>query len=290
MLDLLLSLAVLGVTLGSMNALIAVSFSIIYNVTHIFHLAHGASFTVGAYLIYWLATVGELPLIVAVGGSLFLVALFGIAIELGLYRPLRRAKALPMILFLGSFGILIIVEGLAGLLFGTQVLRFPNLPVQQVSLGPVSITTANAAMLVSWVLIAGVIVYLARSRSGRLLRAVGDSSYVATAMGIPLNRYVILSFALGSAFVVPAAFLYGWSQGLTPGMGLNAVLIGAAASIIGGRHGLLPGAIVALGLGVMQAMLVAVVPTGWNEGFTFAVLLVALLVRPQGIFGYGLKW
>lgn len=288
--DLLLSLAVLGVTLGSMNALIAVSFSMIYNVTHIFHLAHGASFTVGAYLIYWLSAAVGLPLFAAVLVSLLLVALFGVAIEFGLYRPLRRAQAMSMILFLGSFGVLIVAEGLAGLVFGTEVLRFPDLSLEQVSLGSVTITTANAAMLASWVLIAGVIVYLARSRSGRFLRAVGDSPRVSAALGIPLDRYIILSFALGSALVVPAAFLYGWAQGLTPGMGLGAILIGSAASIIGGRHGLLPGAIVALSLGIIQAMLVAVVPTGWHEGFTFAVLLAALLVRPQGIFGYGLKW
>lgn len=290
MLDLLLNLAAVGLTVGSMYALIAVSFALIFNITHVFHLAHGATFTLGAYLTYWLSAGLGLPFPAAAGASLGLTALAGVGMELGLYRPLRRAGATPMILFLASVGLLIIVEGLVGLAFGTAALSFASLPFQPVSLGTVTVTTANLSMLASWPLVGLVILYLVRSRDGRFLRAVGDDERVATSLGVPIDRIFALSFGLGSALAVPAALMYGWYQGLVPVMGLNAILIASAAVIIGGRYGLLPGAIVALVLGTVQALLVAFVPTGWQDGVIFALLLAALLARPQGIFGYGLRW
>ncbi|MCA1644822.1 MAG: branched-chain amino acid ABC transporter permease [Chloroflexi bacterium] len=290
MLDLLLNLAAAGLTLGSMYALLAVSFALIYNVTHVFHLAHGATFALGAYLVYWFSAAVGLPLLVALVVSLGVTSAVGVAMEVGLYRPLRRAGATHMILFLASVGMLIVVEGLLGLGFGTATLSFATLPFEAVAFGPVTVTSPNVAMLLSWPLIVLVIVYLLRAREGRLLRAVGDDQRVATSLGIPVDRMFSLSFALGSGLVVPAAVLYGWSQGLVPVMGLNAILIASAAVIIGGRYGLLPGAIVALVLGTVQSLLVAFVPTGWQDAMIFALLLAALLVRPQGIFGFALRW
>ena len=288
MLGLILNLAVLGLTVGSMYALLAVSFGLIFNVTHVFHLAHGATFTLGAYAVYWCSGVVGLPFVAAIACGLVVAAAFGVLVEMILYRPLRRADSPPMILFLASVGALIVVEGLVGLAFGTQSLTFKALPLEPVVLGSLTVPTANVAMPLSWLLIVIVVVYMLRSRSGKFLRAVGDSARVARALGIPLDAMFGLSFALGSALAVFSAVLYGWSQGLTPLMGLNAILIGSAAVIIGGRHGVLPGAIVALVLGTLQAVMVAFVPTGWQEGTTFALLLIALLIRPQGIFGYSL--
>jgi len=289
-LSLLLNLAVVGLTVGSMYALLAVSFGLIFNVTHVFHLAHGATFTLGAYAVYWFSNVVGLPFAVAIVCGLVVAAAFGVLVEVSLYRPLRKAGSPPMILFLSSVGALIIVEGLVGLSFGTQSLTFKSLPLEPVVLGPLTVPTANLAMPLSWLLIAIVVVYMLHSRGGKFLRAVGDSARVAQALGISLDAMFGLSFALGSGLAVFSAVLYGWSQGLTPLMGLNAILIGSAAVIIGGRHGVLPGAIVALALGTIQAVLVAFVPTGWQEGTTFALLLIALLIRPQGIFGYSLPW
>jgi branched-subunit amino acid ABC-type transport system permease component len=290
MLDLLLNLAAVGLTVGSLYALIAVSFGLIFNMTHVFHLAHGAVFTIGGYLVYWLTAIANVPLPVSVLVSVAVAAALGIAVELGLYRPLREAAAPPMILFLGSVGVLVVVEGLVGLTFGSGSLTIAALPLQPMTVGPVTITTANLAMLSGWLLIALVVAYLVNSRNGRFLRAVADQPRVAASLGVPVRRTFLLSFALGSGLAVPAALLYGWSQGFTPTMGLNAILIASAAVIIGGRTGLLPGAVVALVLGTIQAILVAFVPTGWQEGATFAILLAVLLMRPQGLAEYAFRW
>lgn len=290
MLDLLVNLAAIGVTVGSMYALIAVSFALIFNVTHVFHFAHGALFTIGAYVTYLMASGLGLPFVAALAVALVATALLGVGVEMWLYRPLRQANATFLIFFLTSVGLLIVTEGVIGITFGPQALSFAALPLSPISLGPVTFTTANLAMLGSWLLIGGAVAYLHLTRTGRFLRAMGDSPRVATTLGLPQGPLFLLSFALGSAMAVPAGVLYGWFQGVTPVMGLNAILISSTAVIIGGRHGLLPGALTALALGVVQALLVAFVPTGWEQGIAFALLVVALLLRPQGIFGYALRW
>lgn len=290
MLGLLLNLAAVGLTVGSMYALIAVSFAVIFNITHTFHLAHGAVITVGGYLVYVLASLLHLPFPLALLLAVIPTALLGAAMEVWLYRPLRRAKAPPMILFLASVGLLTIFEGLIGLFFGTEALTISALPLQPVQMGPVTVTTANLAMLAGWPIIALVTFYLVGTRSGQFLRAVSDFEPVAATLGIPTDRVFVISFLLGSAIAVPAAILYSWYQALEPTMGLSAILIASAAVIIGGRHGILPGAIVALVVGLIQSLLIAVVPTGWQDGIIFALLLLAVLLRPQGIFGYSLRW
>lgn len=290
MLDLLLNLAVIGLTVGSLYALIATSFALVYNMTGVFHLAHGGVFTVGAYLLYVLFAMLGIPLAVALAITCLLTALFGAGIEAWIYRPLRRAKASEMILFLSSVGALIVIEGVAGLLFGTEVRILDPLPQLPLRLGPLTVSTVHLAMLGSWLPIWAAILWLARSRSGRFLRAIGDAPQVAILLGLPKDRLFLMSFAVGSALAAPAAMLYIWYRGLTPYMGLNALLIAAAAVLIGGRRGLLPGAITAVALGLLQSLVVAFVPTGWEEGVAFFFLLLALLVRPQGIFGYALRW
>lgn len=288
--DLLVNLFAIGITVGSMYALVAVSFALIFNVTHVFHFAHGAIFTIGAYVTYFLAAGLGLPLVAALAVAMVITALLGMGVEIWLYRPLRQANTTFLIFFLTSVGVLIVTEGLIGMSSGPQALSFAALPLTPISLGPVTFTSANLAMLGSWILIGGAVAYLRFTRTGRLLRATGDAPQVANALGIPQGPIFVLSFALGSAMAVPAGVLWGWHQGVTPVMGLNAILISSTAVIIGGRHGLLPGALTALALGIVQALLVAFVPTGWEQGIVFALLVAALLLRPQGIFGYALRW
>ena len=139
MLSLILNLAVVGLTLGSMYALLAVSFAIIFNVTHVFHLAHGATVTLGAYAVYWLSAHAGLPFVAAIVGGLILAAGFGVLVEVSLYRPLRRAHSSPMTLFLASVGALTIVEGLVGVAFGTETLTFKALPLEPVTVGALTI-------------------------------------------------------------------------------------------------------------------------------------------------------
>jgi branched-chain amino acid transport system permease protein len=289
-LELVVAFVAVGLTTGSLYALLAVSFAVIYNVTHVFHLAHGAVFAVGGYLLFVLWDALLLPFPLALVGAMLGAAALGVLMETAIYAPLRRAEASHLILFVASAGLFIVVEGTLGILFTANIRSYAALPHQPVALGPLTLSNANLAMLAAWPLIGLTTLWLVGSRQGRFLRAAGDSAAVSAVVGIPLPRVFVVAFALGSALAVPAALLFGWAQGLTPAMGLNAILIASAAVIIGGTRGVLAGAIAALVLGVVQSVLVAFIPAGWQDAVTFALLGAALVLRPEGVFGDALPW
>lgn len=285
-----LNLALLGLTVGSMYALLAVSFGFIFNVTHIFHLAHGAVITMAGYGFFMLAGQAHWPLILAIPGAMVIAAAAGILIEIGIYRALRKHSAPHVTLFLASVGILTVVEGGLGVLFGPGVVPLNFLPNHPVTLGAFTLSTSNVAMLFSWIFIAAILAFVIFAPSGRFMRAVGDNETVAQFAGIDIDKSYLLSFALGSALTVPGVIMYSWYQGLSPGMGLNTILVASAAVIIGGRHALLPGAIVALALGILQSVVIAVLPTSWQDAVVYGILLLVILARPQGLFGRRLRW
>lgn len=287
---LLLTLLLLGLTVGSMYALFAVSFGLIYNVTHIFHFAHGAVISAGGYFVYVLVALLGWPVWVGIALAIPFAALLGAAIEVLFYRPLRRRNAPHLAFFLTSVGILTVAEGLFGAIFGPGVLPLKFLPLQAIHVGDVSMTTANLSMLSAWGFIALVVVYLLTTRSGRFMRAVADTPAVAASTGIDLEGTYVWSFLLGSALTVPAMLMYAWYQGMTPSAGLSTILISSAAVIIGGRTGILPGAIAALGLGILQASAIVFLPSGWQDAVVYSVLFLVIALRPSGLFGRSLRW
>ena len=288
--DLFLTLLVIGLTVGSMYALFAVSFGLIYNVTHIFHFAHGAVISAGGYLIYVFVAILHWPIWLAIALATVLVSALGAGIELGFYRPLRRRGAPDVAFFLTSVGVLIVAEGALGAIFGPGVVTLKFLPLIAVHIGSVSSTTANIAMLFSWVFIGLAIAYLVSTRSGRFMRAVSDTPAVAASVGVDIERTYLVSFILGSALTVPAILMFAWSQGLTPLTGLNSILVASAAVIIGGRTGILAGAVAALVLGIIQAIVVVFLPSGWQDAVVFSLLLLVIVLRPRGVFGRSLRW
>ena len=287
---LLLTLLLLGVTVGSMYALFAVSFGLIYNVTHIFHFAHGFVISAVGYAVYTLVSVLGWPVWLGIACAVPIAAILGVGIEVLFYRPLRRRRAPFVAFFLTSVGVLTAGEGLLGVIFGPAVLTLKFLPLQAVHMGGISLPTANLVMLSAWLFIALVIGFLLVTRWGRWMRAVGDTPLVAASVGIDLERTYVWSFLLGSALTVPAALMYMWYQGLTLSAGLSTILISSAAVIIGGRTGVLAGAIAALGLGLLEAVAIVFLPSGWQDAVVYSVLLAVIALRPNGIFGRAFRW
>jgi len=288
--SLLLTLALLGLTVGSLYALFAVSFGVIYNVTHIFHLAHGAVIGTAGYVIFFLAAKLGWPVWLAILAAVPVAAALGAAIELAFYRPLRRRDAPHVAFFLTSVGILIVAEGLFGTIFGPGVMAYGFLPLAPVPLGPTTLPNANLAMLAAWAFVALAVAYVLATRTGRFMRAVADTPGVAATVGVDLDRTYLVSFLLGSALTVPGVVLYAWTQGLTPLSGLNVLLVASAAVVIGGRTGLLSGAIAALGLGIVQAVALVFLPSGWQDAVVFSLLFLVIALRPDGVFGRTFRW
>jgi len=286
----LLTLLLLGLTVGSMYALFAVSFGLIYNVTHIFHFAHGAVISAGGYLVYVLVQLLRLAGMARYrsGDSICgaprrrdrVVLLSSAA------APQRAARRVFPHLGRDSHGGRRAVR--RDLRAGRALAQVSA--VSRIHIGDVSVTTANLSMLSAWVFIALVVVVSARDAVGPLhargCRYAGGRQIDRHRS----RRHVHLEFLAG--FGTDGArdadvCLVSRSHASA---GLSTILISSAAVIIGGRTGVLAGAIAALGLGILQAVAIVFLPSGWQDAVVFSVLFFVIALRPNGVFGLAFRW
>lgn len=280
-------LAVNGLVATSTYLLVGVSFAIIYRVTRFFHFAHGAVFTVGAYstLVFtnWLG----LPLIPSLLLGVLSGAVIGVVMELCVYRPLRSRSASPLILLLASLGIYIVLQNFVSMVFGdaTKSIRSgvieAGIRIWGARITPTQILTACLS-----VCLAVAVAFLIRhAKIGTAMRAVACDPELASVSGVESNRVILWTFALGSALAAGAGLLSALDVDMTPTMGLNALMMGVVAVVVGGV-GSIPGvALGALLLAMAQHVGVWKIGSQWQDAIAFVVLLAFLLFRPQGFFG-----
>jgi branched-chain amino acid transport system permease protein len=275
MLDLVNSL-LLGLALGSLYALLGVSFSLIFTPTGVFHLAHGAVFAVAAYVVYGLTVEGGLPWVVSLAAAVIVAGALGALMEIALYRPLRRRNASHLIVFIASASLLGLIQALVSIKFGTGHVGL-GIEVRPL-VDEVSFTNAQlGTVLLAWVVILPLALVVKRSVWGTTVRAVGGSVEAARRRGINVSRVYVVSFVVGSAILAPAAFLQAWSVGLTPAVGMHVALISTAITLIAGGRGIIGTALVGVGLGMVEALSLLVFPSGWQEGVTFFVLFLVVV-------------
>lgn len=283
---LFLQLLTNGMIVGSIYAMLSLGFALVFNTAHIFHLAHGAVFVWGAYIGWWLARQLELPMPVAIIGAIVFSALMGVAIEWGIYRPLRRRNTAPLVAMLASFGLLIVLNNLAALVFSFYTKKMSEGLAKPVFLG--SIVISNIALysfFVAVVLFLAMTAFLYRTKMGTAIRAIANNPVMATAVGISFDKVMMVTYAVGSAAAGVAAVMTGLDIGITPYVGFDIVVLACIAVIMGGV-GSIPGA--ALGglfVGIIRCITPVWLPTVWQELMVFAVLLVFMYFRPRGFLG-----
>lgn len=272
---------------SSIYILVAVSFSLIYQTTRFFHFAHAVVFTFGAYFTYLFHKLLYFPIYVGIPIAVILSALVGCGMELGVYRNLRKKKASPMVLLLASLGLYIVLQNCISMLFGddTKSIRSgvvrEGLPVFGARITPIQIVI----IITSIILVILVALWLKKSTMGKAMRAVANDAELALISGIDSNRVILTTFAIGSALAGVAGILVALDVDMTPTMGMNALMMGVVAVIIGGV-GSIPGvALGALLLGLAQHLGVWKISSQWQDAIAFIILFVFLLVRPQGFLG-----
>lgn len=276
-----------GLIAGCAYALVALGFGLIYRTTRFFHFAHGVVYTAGAYgalaAVVWLHLPLPLAIPVGIGAALIL----GSAMEYTVYRPLRRRGTTGLVLLLASFGMYVALQNGISLAFGDgiqslrtgQVLEGMNLLGARVT--PVQLAIVSTSLIL-FVLI---FVVLRWTRFGKALRAVASDPELALVRGIDADRTILGAFALGSGLAGLAAILTALDVDMTPTMGLNALMMGIVAMIVGGV-GSLPGMLLGgLMLGLAQHLGVWKIGSQWQDAIAFAILVLFVLIRPQGIFG-----
>jgi branched-chain amino acid transport system permease protein len=285
--DLLLQLLATGLVVGSIYALCAVGWGLIYGTTLHFHVAHGAVFSLAAYYAWAGQKLLGLPLIVAVVLAILAAALSGLLIDLLLYQPLERRGAIRTTVFISSLGLLIVVENLLAIVFTPDPLRMDiGVLHNAVQLGPVFLTWLHVMAVA--LAIAGylaLMAFLKRSRAGQAIRAVSSSPEMARTVGIDLRRVHLLTYAIGSAIAAPAGIIVAMDVGAEPYRGTTFVLLASVGVIMGGI-GSIPGALVGgIFLGLLENLGVWQIPSEWQSAISFGVFLVFIVVRPRGFFG-----
>ncbi len=276
-----------GIIAGSIYALVAIGFTVIYRTLKFFHFAHGVVYAAGAYFAYTLYILAGFNIIVSALLAIIFSALLGVAIDKSVYYYLRIKKASNLIFMLASFGVFIFLQNLIQMIYGAQILTIRTGPIKEGHhfLGAVITDIQIIILVVSIILMVLLWLFIQRTKLGKAMRAVSDDPIAANVVGINPEKIVRISFALGSALAGAAGILISFETNIEPTMGFNALLKGIIASIIGGI-GNIPGAVLGgFFLGLVENLGIWKIQAGWKDAIAFGVLIIFLLIRPWGILG-----
>lgn len=271
----------------SIYSLIALGFALIYQTTRFFHFAHGAVYTFGAYFAYMFSVQLGWDRWFAFPAACMLTAMLGVALELGVYRQMRKRKATDLTLLIASLGLYIVLQNFISMFWGddTKTMR-TGIVMEGHELFGARITDIQIAIIVtSIILIAIFAIILLKTKFGKSLRALANDEELARLSGIKTDNYIMYSYAIGSFLAAIAAIMISFDTDMTPTMGFNALVMAVIAVIVGGIYSLPGAAFGALLLGLAQNFGVWKLPSKWQDTIAFVILIVFLLFRPYGITG-----
>jgi branched-chain amino acid transport system permease protein len=281
-----------GLSLGSLYALIAIGYTMVYGILRLINFAHGDLIMVSAYVAVmaggWFAWPWPLAFALAVS----LTGLLGVLLERGAYRPLRRAPRISLLI--SAIAASFLLENLALVIAGGRPQPFPTPDwfAHTIVLGGLYIPRLSLLIpAVALVLVGGLFVLLHRTQVGRAMRAIAHDLETVGLMGINVNRIISLAFLMGSLLAGVGGLLWAMKYPqVNPFMGIMPGLKAFIAAVLGGIGNLAGAVLGGLILGLLEIMLVALFPiwAGYRDAFAFGLLILLLLVRPRGILGESL--
>ena len=276
-----------GLTLGSSYALIALGYTMVYGIIQLINFAHGEIYMFGAFAGLFLVTLFDVNIFVALLGAMAFCMVLGMLVERVAYRPLR-GKSSRLSALISAIGVSILLSTLMALLRGTNTTRYPEiLKIHTYHLGPLELSSLQIIiLLVSALLMIGLQLMIQRTRLGKAMRACSQDLDAASLMGINPNRIISYTFAIGSALAAAGGVMVGiYYNAVWPYMGTMAGLKAFSAAVLGGI-GSVPGAMIGgLTLGVLEILGVAYLSSSYKDAIAFGILILVLIVRPQGIMG-----
>lgn len=279
-----------GLILGSVYALLALGYTMVYGIIKLINFAHGDIYMMGAFMGYFLINSLQLNFFVALILSMAGTAILGVIIEFLAYRPLRNSTRISVLIT--AIGVSFLLEYGMVYLVGANTRAFPQaIQTVRYDLGPISLTNIQLLILgVSLVLMVLLQLIVKKTKMGKAMRAVSVDSDAAQLMGINVNRTISFTFALGSALAGAAGVLIAlYYNSLEPLMGVTPGLKSFVAAVLGGI-GIIPGA--ALGgfvIGLLETFATALGMSDFRDAIVYGILLLILIVRPAGILGKNVK-
>jgi branched-chain amino acid transport system permease protein len=286
--SILLQLTINGLIAGSIYALIAAGFSLIYKTNKFMHFAHGVVVAFAAYVLYSLFSVYGINFYFSVLLTLVLSGLLGFVIYHGVYVNLQKKNSSNVILLVASIGILILIENLIQLHYGADVKTIGYIEVAKgLSFFGAIITPLQIWIVAtSLVLLVGLYFFMKKTKLGRDIRAVADNRELAEILGISYKKVASYSFILGSTIAGVAGILIGLEQNLVPTMGMMLGIKGFTGAIIGGISSVPASILGSYILGFAENYGIWYLPSGYKDAIAFILLFLFLLFRPKGLFGF----
>lgn len=279
-----------GVSLGSIYALIALGYTMIYGIIKLINFAHGDIYMLGAYIGFVAITKAGLPFLPALIVSMIGAALAGIIIERIAYKPMRNAPRIAALIT--AIGVSFFLENGMILLVFPQPRTFPPVFAPTVyHIGGIVVNNQQIMILVSALLLMLALTYIVnRTKAGKAMRAVSFDADAAKLMGIDTDRVISTTFALGSALAAAAGVLVGiYYNSIDPLMGMMPGIKAFIAAVVGGI-GILPGAMLGgIIMGLVEAMVSGFFSSTYRDAAAFAILILILLYKPTGLLGKNVK-
>jgi len=277
-----------GISLGSVYAIIALGYTMVYGIAKMLNFAHGDVIMIGAYVAFFATTSQSLPPAVAVLAAMLCCTILGVVIEYLAYRPLRGATSLAVLIT--AIGVSFFLQNFALIRWGSNPKTFPSLvPFRRISLFDGALLISGEAIttiLVCILVMVGLTLFIKKTKMGKAMRAVSEDKGAAQLMGINVNMTISVTFAIGSALAaVAGVLLCSMYPTLIPTTGAMPGIKAFTAAVFGGI-GSIPGAMLGgILLGVIEIFGKAYISTQLSDAIVFTVLIVVLLVKPTGLLG-----
>lgn len=279
-----------GIILGSIYALLALGYTMVYGIIKLINFAHGDIYMIGAFVGYYAINSLKMNFWIALVFSMIVCAILGVVIEFLAYRPLRNSTRISALIT--AIGVSFFLEYIMVYFVGADTRSFPqSIKVHTYHLGSISVTNVQLLILVvALVLMVALQLIVKKTKMGKAMRAVSVDSDAAELMGISVNNTISFTFALGSSLAGAAGVLIGlYYNSIEPLMGMTPGIKAFVAAVLGGI-GIIPGA--ALGgfvIGILETLSTAIGLSSYHDAIVYGVLIVILLLRPAGILGKNVK-
>jgi Branched-chain amino acid ABC-type transport system, permease components len=275
-----------GLRTGSIYALIALGYTMVYGIAKMINFAHGDIIMVGAYSLFVTSILCGLHPVLVIIITIAACALLGVVVEKLVYMPLRKASSLSVLIT--AIGVSYFLQNLIQLIFGANtikvepIIKAPSLNIAGVQISGITIITLGVTTIVMIVLT----LFIGKTKTGKAMRAVSEDKGAAALMGINVNRSISLTFGIGSALAAIAGILYITQfRALDPTLGALPGIKAFVAAVLGGI-GSIPGAMIGgILLGIIESLSKAYISTELADAIVFGTLVLVLLVKPSGLLG-----